>query len=243
MSLFEGKYAGVFRCDNRGLMMDIFAGFSDDGINWNINHDPIVFEPAPGCDPCVTRKEYRYDPRVCFIEDRYYITWCNGFHGRRSAWVTPTISRPSISLENAYLPYNRNGVLFPRKIGDNAVMLSRPSDTGTPLFGDIFYSEPGHDLLGQAPLRVRHEQDRRLAVQEGRLAPPPIETDEGWLMIYHGVLNSCNGFVYRFGVALLDIDKPWIVRKEASYVFGRRRITSSLATCRTSRSLRYAHRR
>ena len=34
--------------------------------------------------------------------------------------------------------------------------------------------------------------------------PIPIETDEGWLMIYHGVLNSCNGFVYRFGVALLD---------------------------------------
>ena len=71
----------MFRCDNRGLMMDIFAGFSEDGVHWNINHDPIVFEPAPGCDPCVTRKEYRYDPRVCFIEDRYYITWCNGYHG------------------------------------------------------------------------------------------------------------------------------------------------------------------
>ena len=123
---------GVFRCDNRGLMMDIFAGFSDDGINWNINHDPIVFEPAPGCDPCVTRKEYRYDPRVCFIEDRYYITWCNGFHG-------PTIGvgytydfKTFYQLENAYLPYNRNGVLFPRKIGDNFAMLSRPSDTGHP---------------------------------------------------------------------------------------------------------------
>ena len=74
--------------------------------------------------------------------------------------------------------------------------------------------------------------------------PTPIETDEGWLMIYHGVLNSCNGFVYRFGVALLDIDKPWIVKERGLfYVFGRRRITSSPATCRTSRSLRYAHRR
>ena len=51
--------------------------------------------------------------------------------------------------------------------------------------------------------------------------PTPIETDEGWLMIYHGVLNSCNGFVYRFGVALLDIDKPWIVKERGLfYVFG-----------------------
>ena len=24
---------------------------------------------------------YGYDPRVCFIEDRYYVTWCNGYHG------------------------------------------------------------------------------------------------------------------------------------------------------------------
>lgn len=36
--------------------MDIFAGFSDDGINWKINHEPIDFQPAPGCDPCVTAR-------------------------------------------------------------------------------------------------------------------------------------------------------------------------------------------
>jgi beta-1,4-mannooligosaccharide/beta-1,4-mannosyl-N-acetylglucosamine phosphorylase len=41
--------------------------------------------------------------------------------------------------------------------------------------------------------------------------PTPIETTEGWLMIYHGVLTSCNGFVYSFGAALLDLEKPWKV--------------------------------
>ncbi|MBS4876985.1 MAG: glycoside hydrolase family 130 protein [Clostridiales bacterium] len=219
---FEGKYAGVFRCDNRGLMMDIFAGFSDDGINWNINHDPIVFEPAPGCDPCVTRKEYRYDPRVCFIEDRYYITWCNGFHG-------PTIGvgytydfKTFYQLENAYLPYNRNGVLFPRKIGDNFAMLSRPSDTGHTPFGDIFYSE-SPDMTYWGKHRYVFGTSKTAGWQSKKVGPgpTPIETDEGWLMIYHGVLNSCNGFVYRFGVALLDIDKPWIVKERGLfYVFG-----------------------
>ena len=138
---FNGAYAGVFRCDSRALEMDIFAGFSEDGINWTINHDPIVFEPAPGCDPVVTEKVYRYDPRVCLIEDKYVITWCNGYHG-------PTIGvgytydfKTFYQCENAYLPYNRNGVMFPRKIGDNYAMLSRPSDTGHTPFGDIFYSE------------------------------------------------------------------------------------------------------
>ncbi len=42
--------------------------------------------------------------------------------------------------------------------------------------------------------------------------PIPIETDEGWLLIYHGVITTCNGFVYRMGCALLDINEPWKVK-------------------------------
>ena len=41
--------------------------------------------------------------------------------------------------------------------------------------------------------------------------PIPIETTEGWLMFYHGVLTSCNGFVYSMGAALLDLSEPWRV--------------------------------
>ena len=40
---FEDGYAGVFRCDSRSISMDIFAGFSKDGIHWDISDDPIVF--------------------------------------------------------------------------------------------------------------------------------------------------------------------------------------------------------
>ena len=38
--------------------------------------------------------------------------------------------------------------------------------------------------------------------------PVPIETTEGWLLIYHGVITTCNGYVYSYGAALLDIDNP-----------------------------------
>jgi beta-1,4-mannooligosaccharide/beta-1,4-mannosyl-N-acetylglucosamine phosphorylase len=49
--------------------------------------------------------------------------------------------------------------------------------------------------------------------------PTPIETTEGWLMIYHGVITSCNGFVYSFGAALLDLDEPWkVLYRTASYL-------------------------
>jgi beta-1,4-mannooligosaccharide/beta-1,4-mannosyl-N-acetylglucosamine phosphorylase len=49
--------------------------------------------------------------------------------------------------------------------------------------------------------------------------PVPVETSEGWLLLYHGVLTSCNGFVYSVGVALLDLDQPWrVTARSAPYV-------------------------
>ena len=74
---FGDGFAGVFRCDSRSVQMDIFVGFSKDGIHWDISDDPIVFEG----DEEVTKKEYRYDPRMCYLDGKYYINWCNGYHG------------------------------------------------------------------------------------------------------------------------------------------------------------------
>jgi beta-1,4-mannooligosaccharide/beta-1,4-mannosyl-N-acetylglucosamine phosphorylase len=46
-----------------------------------------------------------------------------------------------------------------------------------------------------------------------------VETTEGWLLIYHGVLTSCNGFVYSAGAALLDVDQPWkVMYRAAPYI-------------------------
>jgi beta-1,4-mannooligosaccharide/beta-1,4-mannosyl-N-acetylglucosamine phosphorylase len=49
--------------------------------------------------------------------------------------------------------------------------------------------------------------------------PTPIETDEGWLLLYHGVLTSCNGFVYSMGAALLDLERPWrLIARGSDYL-------------------------
>ncbi|MEG2946278.1 MAG: glycosidase, partial [Bacteroidales bacterium] len=41
---FNGKYAGVFRCDDTNRRMRLHVGFSDDAINWKINEEPLKFE-------------------------------------------------------------------------------------------------------------------------------------------------------------------------------------------------------
>ena len=213
---FNGKFAGVLRCDDRRRLMNLHAGFSDDGVHWNIAPDPIEWV----CDdPEIARFVHRYDPRVCWLEDRYYVTWCNGYHG-------PTIGvgythdfKTFYQIENAFLPYNRNGVLFPRKINGKYGMVSRPSDTSHTPFGDIFYSESpdvvywGKHRFVMAPKGWTWQSTKIGA------GPTPIETQEGWLLFYHGVLTSCNGFVYSFGAALLDLDQPWkVIYRSAPYL-------------------------
>ena len=204
---FKGKFAGVFRCDSTARDMQIHVGFSDDGINWKITPQRIKFINK---DPEVTKFEYNYDPRVVWIEDRYYITWCNGYHGPTIGVGWTKDFKTFHQLENAFLIFNRNGVLFPRKINGKYVMLSRPSDNGHTPFGDIFISQ-SPDMIHWGC--HRHVMGRSSGWQSTKIGagPIPIETNEGWLMFYHGVLTSCNGFVYAFGAALLDLDEPWKV--------------------------------
>ena len=126
--------------------------------------------------------EYKYDPRVTWIEDRYWITWCNGYYG-------PTIGvgytfdfKEFFQCENALLPFNRNGVLFPQKINGKYALLSRPSDSGHTPFGDIyisyspdmkFWGEHRH-VLSPTPFPESAWQCTKIGA-----GPIPILTDEG----------------------------------------------------------------
>ncbi|MCL1958843.1 MAG: glycoside hydrolase family 130 protein, partial [Spirochaetes bacterium] len=201
---FKGEFAGVFRCDDTARHMDIHTGRSKDGINWKIEDKPIQFIKT---DSDLPDSDYKYDPRVIFIEDRYYIIWCNGYCGPCLGMAYTYDFEKFYQMENPMMPYNRNGALFPRKIGKNYAMFSRPSDSGHTPFGDIWYSE-SPDLVFWG--KHRHVMAPNSGWQSTKIGagPCPIETTEGWLLFYHGVLTSCNGFVYSFSAALLDIDKP-----------------------------------
>ena len=202
---FEDGYAGVFRCDDWTRRMQLHAGFSEDGLAWRLEPDPI---PLAG--------DYAYDPRVTWIDDRFYVTWCNGFHGPTIGLAWTTDFRAFHQLENAFLPFNRNGVLFPRKIDGRFAMLSRPSDDGHTPFGDVFDSESPDLAFGGRHRHVLGTGPNSWQATKVGAGPVPIETSEGWLLIHHGVLTSCNGFVYAAGVVLLDRDEPWRVLARAA---------------------------
>ena len=216
---YKDGFAGVFRCDSRSISMDLFAGHSDDGLCWKIEDDSLNLV---GADPEIGRYEYRYDARIIPLEGKYYVTWCNGYHGPTIGVAWTEDFKTFHQLENAFLPYNRNGVLFPRKIGGMYMMLSRPSDTGHTPFGDIYLSQSKDlEFWGRHRYVFGTFRGNESAWQSTKVGPgpAPIETDEGWLLIYHGVLTTCNGFVYRMGCALLDLDEPWkVLHRTSDYI-------------------------
>ena len=73
---------------------------------------------------------YAYDPRLVEIEGTFYITWCDDFPGASIGMGRTNDFQIFIKMENPTMPFNRNGVLFPRKVKGEYLLLKRPSDRG-----------------------------------------------------------------------------------------------------------------
>jgi predicted GH43/DUF377 family glycosyl hydrolase len=117
-------------------------------------------------------------------------------------------------------PEDKDAALFPRRFGDRWAMIHRPS----PLRGGA------HMWMSFSP-DLRHWGDHTMLLEArdgawwdaGKigLGPPPLETSEGWLVMYHGVHATSDGPIYRVGLALLALDDPGtVLRRTDEWVFG-----------------------
>ena len=99
---FNGSFAGVFRCDDRSRRMLLHRGFSADGLELEARSraDQLRVRRAwrsPSSSTATTRAS-------CWIEDRYYVTWCNGYHGPTIGVGWTKDFKTFHQLENAFLP-------------------------------------------------------------------------------------------------------------------------------------------
>jgi len=205
---YGDRYVGVFRIDTQAYQSELHLGWSDDGLDWEIEPERLRI---PWDDPEMAADDgLGYDPRLQKIDDTYYVSWCAEYHGPTIGIAETRDFKSFRRICNAVPPYNRNAVLFPRKVDGKFAMLHRPSDRGHTPFGDTFYAT-SPDLVYWG--RHRFVMGPRGGWQSTKVGPgpAPIEMDNCWLLIYHGVRTTCNGFVYYAGGALLDLEKPWEV--------------------------------
>lgn len=100
---------------------------------------------------------------------------------------------------------DRDVFLFPEKIGGRYAMISRPKLKDAPVAMPSVWISFGDDLIdyGKPQLLLTGEQWWEKQRMGG--GTPPIRTDKGWFMLYHGVDEKG---VYRVGAVLLDLDDP-----------------------------------
>lgn len=116
--------------------------------------------------------------------------------------------------------WDKNLIFFPRKINDKFYFLHRIrpdiqivsvkniEDLNPEFWQNYFLHFNDHILLSP-------KYDHESSYIGGGC--PPIETEYGWLMIYHGVYDTVNGYVYTACAALLDINNPKIEISRLSY--------------------------
>ena len=203
---FKDGFAGVFRVDYRSRDQKLVTGFSKDGIRWSLTDKPIFGG---------------YDPRLCLMEGKYYLSWVNLTpHGTTIGLAYTEDFEHWTQLEDACYPVARNGVLFPEKVNGEYMLFIRPCDRGHTPYGDIFLAH-SKDLTYWGKYRFVMKPVKNWESTKVGAGPTPIRTDEGWLMFYHGVLTSCNGFSYSMGAALLDLNEPWkVLHRADSFLLG-----------------------
>ena len=144
------------------------------------------------------------DARVTFLEGMYYIMYNSlGEHGFRLALVR---TKDFNSIERVGLisePDTKSGALFPSKLKGRYARLERPG-CGNSVW--ITYSD---DLIywGGSELVISPREGfwdtNRIGV-----GAPPIEIDQGWLVLYYGVKETSAGPIYRIGTVILDKQEP-----------------------------------
>jgi len=108
---------------------------------------------------------------------------------------------------------NRDVILFPRKINNQFVRLERPVEWVGEEYGctvpSIWINFSDNLMEWKAPVLLATPKEEWEMKKMGG-STPPIETKDGWLVLYHGVSNVDGG--YRVGAMLLDLDNPLIVK-------------------------------
>lgn len=204
-----------------GSITGIHAAFSDDGIHFEINPEPLCDKrnwagECPGNYDC-----WVIDPRITKIGDTYYIV--------RPAQVANV--GPAAVLEKTKdfktcefvdciaLPSNRVPCIFPEKIGDYYVRLDRPyniHDKEEPEFIPDTEKLTAGIWISYSPDLIFWGKHRPLIYPRSipnyanwKMGPtPPIKTKDGWLEIIHGVVKENGEFCYSIGAILLDLNDP-----------------------------------
>ena len=218
--LHDGTTLLLCRVEDRSGLSHLCAARSANGIDgWEIDRQPTLMPDADNYPEELWGIE---DPRITYVpEIRKYAVVYTAFSSSGPG-VALALTDDFYAFERYGMimaPEDKDAALFPHRIGDHWVLIHRPvSGSGA------------HMWLSYSP-DLRHWGSHKIMLEARRggwwdankvgLNTPPIETDKGWLVIFHGVRPNAAGSIYRLGLALFDLHTPEICLKRSDeWMFG-----------------------
>jgi predicted GH43/DUF377 family glycosyl hydrolase len=162
------------------------------------------------------------DPRITYVPEleQYAIAYTAYASGGPGVALALTKDFRSFERYGVIMqPEDKDAALLPRRINGQWALIHRPV-TATRADMWISYSSDlrnwgNHKKILEARLGSWWDANKI------GLSCPPIETPEGWLVIYHGVKLNAAGAIYRLGLALFDLNEPErCLKRGDEWVFG-----------------------
>ena len=224
-TLFEGRTLLLIRVEHRTGLSSLAVALSDDGLTgWQI-------DPARGLEPDTSLDEERWgieDPRITRIGEEYYVVYVG--YSAYGPLVSLATTRDFIHWERCGVlqpPEDKDAALFPTTFDGRWALIHRPvpaaSGPGTHVWLSL---SPDLHHWGKSRVVLPARHGGWWDANKVGLGPPPLLTERGWLLCYHGVRVTASGSIYRVGLALLDRDDPskllargaeWVLGPDAPY--------------------------
>jgi predicted GH43/DUF377 family glycosyl hydrolase len=226
-TIFDGDTLLLMRVEDRRGQSHLTVARSRDGISdWRFDSSP-TFSPSPDHPDELWGIE---DPRLTRVDelDLWVILYTSFSSGGPLVSLATTRDFKTFDRKGAALPpEDKDAALFPVRFKGRWAMIHRPVP--------CFFGVGAHIWISFSP-DMKHWGDHQIIIparvggwwdaNKVGLSPPPLKTDEGWLILYHGVRQTAGGCIYRLGLALLDLQDPtkviarsdeWCFAPEESY--------------------------
>jgi predicted GH43/DUF377 family glycosyl hydrolase len=226
-AVVDGETILVARVEDRRGISHLGIARSPHGIGgWTVEPEPLL-APEPGVESELWGFE---DPRTVWVDEleRWMLT-CTAYgpSGPAVYLATTTDFRSVDRIGIIRQPEDKNAAILSERVDGKWVLFHRPITTFGGSRGEIVLSRSDDLLSWSTPEQVM--QPRRGAWWDSLrigIGPPPLRTEHGWLVIYHGVKETVAGSIYRVGLALTALDDPaqvlhrageWVLSPTARY--------------------------